>query len=253
MSFKKWLAIAAAILLPISAYAEINSKSNPTLPFLNITGPNQLDGVSINPNTAAAGNFTTLNATGATTLQGNTTFTSAATFSSASTFNNTVTFNSAETNNGSITFNSGATLNSGITSIDTHYQTFGNSLLTNPIVQSTFQSFTTASANAGINILNSTAGRKIFPGPGLAIMVSGTAAGATSVILQCQPSHRAFVTWPIAQLVTNVPVGIYASSATVLGSALVNGCDAADSIFLSVNGTLSTTSQLFVNLPYTVQ
>lgn len=49
-------------------FAESNWTANPILPFLNITGPNQLDGVNINPNTAAAGNFTNLTASGTTRL-----------------------------------------------------------------------------------------------------------------------------------------------------------------------------------------
>lgn len=236
MSFKKWLVLSIALLLPVGAYAEINGNANPTQPFLNITAPNQIDGVNVNPNTAAPGNFTNL------TVSGTTTFSSSQAFSGPTTFSNTTTFTSSPV------------FSSGPSSIDTHYAVFGNSLLQNPLTQTVFESFLTASANAGTSvILNSAAGRTVFPGAGLSILVSGTAAGATSLNLECQSSHRVFVTWPIAELVNNIPVGIYASSATVLGSALTNGCNASDAVILSANGTLSTTTQIFVNLPYTVQ
>lgn len=49
--------------------AAVNSGQNPIAPYLNISGTNQIDGVSINPNTAGAGNFTTLAAS--STVSGN--------------------------------------------------------------------------------------------------------------------------------------------------------------------------------------
>ena len=146
------------------------------------------------------------------------------------------------------------TLATGTGGINTFGSVFGNTLSQNPLTQTIFFSATATQANAGVNILSSASGRTIIPTSGLTIMVSGTAATATSVVLECQPSHRVFVTWPIANLVDRIPVGIYASSTTVLGSALTNGCNASDSVQLSVNANnLATTTQLFINMPYVVQ
>lgn len=138
--------------------------------------------------------------------------------------------------------------------LDTSGVPYSNSLQANPITLGTFSSYLTASANAGTAVvLASQAGRQAFPMGGLTIMASGTATGATSVSLECQPSHAIVATWPIAQLVDHVPVGIYASSTTVLGSALNQGCPVANALVLSANGTLATTTWLGFNLPYMVQ
>lgn len=165
----------------------------------------------------------------------------------------------ANTFTGVDTFNNSPVFNSGPTTLDSHYAVMGNSLLQNPVTQMVFESFLVGSVNNGVNVLNSSASRKIFVNGGVTLYVSGTAAGATSVNLECQPSARLIATWPIGTLINLTPVGIYASASSgveptvVLGSALTTGCQASDSVLLSANGTLSTTSQVFINLPYIVQ
>lgn len=66
--------LVAALLLPCLASAQ-TLNAGISQPYLNITAPNQIDGVSINPNTAGAGNFTTVTASGAATLSGGGTLT----------------------------------------------------------------------------------------------------------------------------------------------------------------------------------
>jgi hypothetical protein len=315
MSFKKWALLAAALLLPIAAYAEMNGEANPTQPYLNISGNNQLDGVSVNPNTAAAGNFTTLTASGVATLNGTTTFNSASVFASAATHNNTTTFNSAvtvantatftsgavfsspitnsstETQNGAATFNntatfnsavsiantatftsvptfssamtiantatfsSGAVFNSSITSIDTHYAVAGTTLIGNPLEQVTVQNITLASVNAGTPILASVSGRTIYVRD-LTIMASGTAAGGTSVIINCGLAGvgGTVATFPIAALVSLTPVSpFFNSGAITKGSALAQGCGSGNALMISAVGTLTTSSNFFLVVPYIVQ
>jgi hypothetical protein len=50
MSFKKWLVLSVALLLPIAAYANTQNV-NPLQPYLNIIAPNVIDGVTVNPST----------------------------------------------------------------------------------------------------------------------------------------------------------------------------------------------------------
>lgn len=228
------LALAAfsviALVLPYAAEAQVYGASNSS---------GSVSGASI----VGTGGTTETLPTTTDTLAGlgtSQTFTGTETFSSTTIFNNVPTFNSA--------------ISMQAAGINTFGSVFGNTLTANPITQTVFFSATATQANAGINILSSASGRTIVPTGAVTIMVSGTAATATSVVLECQPSHRIFVTWPIANLVDRIPVGIYASSTTVLGSALNNGCNASDSIQLSVNANnLATTTQLFINLPYVVQ
>lgn len=58
---------AVSLLLSFVAAIAVAGDYGYQQPFLNITGMNQIDGVSVNPNTAGAGNFTTLSASGAVT------------------------------------------------------------------------------------------------------------------------------------------------------------------------------------------
>jgi hypothetical protein len=141
--------------------------------------------------------------------------------------------------------------------VDTSNTVFSTNLQGNPLVLNTFEDVPVAtmlSSATEATILASQTNRQIFPGGGLTIMVSGTAATATALALECEPSHVVVAQWPIAELVTNVPVGIYASSATVLGSTLTRGCAVSNALMLSnVGTTITTTTHVYVNLPYTVQ
>lgn len=133
---------------------------------------------------------------------------------------------------------------------------FSSALTGNPLVQSNFTDVTvsTSLSNASTaTIVASTAGKKIYP-TGVTIMVSGTAATATALALECSDGTL-LASWPIAELVTNVPVGVYASSAgPTLGAALGKGCTASTGILLSNVGTsITTTTHVYTNVQYTVQ
>lgn len=109
MSLLKRVILACALLLPAESFANGQGENlNPIPPFLNITAPNQLDGVSINPNTAAAGNFTTLSASGLLSPSGGTA-PSGTVFSTALTGNPLVLDNSANTLVSTVGLNSAAT------------------------------------------------------------------------------------------------------------------------------------------------
>src|SRR5579884_657002 len=57
----KFLAIAAILIPSIALGMTLNDGIQQ--PYLNISAPNQIDGVTVNPNTAAAGTFTAVTAT----------------------------------------------------------------------------------------------------------------------------------------------------------------------------------------------
>lgn len=152
-----------------------------------------------------------------------------------------------------------ATVTSGITlsgTIASQGITFGNALGANPVTQTHFQSFTAAQVSAGVNVLNSAASRLIYPGAGT-IMVSGTASGATNVVIECYPSAAVITTIPISALIDGRPIPFsYTSSAGTASAtqskAAVAGCSSADAVLIS-GPALATTTQVFVNLPYVVQ
>jgi hypothetical protein len=131
--------------------------------------------------------------------------------------------------------------------------TFSTALTGNPLQQVTYQNVTTASANATTPVLASATGRTITVGGGLTVMASGTASGASAVVLKCSGGN-AIATFPIATLVDQVPVGPFASAGIITrGAALTQGCPSGEAVLISSTGTLATTTNVFVNLPYTVQ
>lgn len=138
--------------------------------------------------------------------------------------------------------------------------TYSTALPSNPLTSTTFEDVPVASANAagGQIVLSGVSGRTIYPGIPV-VMVSGTAATATSLKILCSPSAKLLATLPIALLVTSVPVTPFSSTSTaaalgVPGSALGNGCVSGDSITASTVGTaMTTTTDIYVNLPFTVQ
>lgn len=60
--FKPVLGLLLLLGLYGFAQAQVPPVNGPQLPFLNITAPNQVDGVNVNPNIPAPGNFTSLTA-----------------------------------------------------------------------------------------------------------------------------------------------------------------------------------------------
>lgn len=198
----KLAALALALLLPAAAIAQ-GLNIGIQQPYLNITAPNQIDGVNINPNTAAAGNFTTLN-TAATTPQGTI-------FSTA--------------------------ISGNPLSLDNYTDTVVSTSLTSA---------------ATTTILASAAGRTIDP-IAVTIMVSGTAATATALALECSDGTL-IANWPIAVLTNNNPVNAYFSTVVTRGTALGKGCPASTAVVLSNAGTnITTTTHVYTNVIYTVQ
>lgn len=157
---------------------------------------------------------------------------------------------------GTLSFNSGSTLTIGSgAAVDTSGMTYSSTLTANPLLQSRYVSVTTAQANAVHTILASATGKKIYPGGGFSIYASGTASGATSVSLRCSGGD-VIATFPIAMLTNDVPVGPFSSAGgttTTRGVSLTEGCPSGEAVQVSSTGTLSTTTHLLINLPYSVQ
>lgn len=132
--------------------------------------------------------------------------------------------------------------------------TFSISSASNPLLLVTSQDIPTASVNAaggGYGFVAGTSGRTIFPSA-ITVMVSGTASAATSLKVVCEPSGMLLATLPVGVLVTNAPVNPFVSGTA--GQALARGCASGDGVFVSTVGTnLATTTDVFVNMPYTVQ
>lgn len=149
---------------------------------------------------------------------------------------------------------------------DTSGTIFSTTLQQNPLEQ---VSHTTAFVSTtGVNLNNTTyytilasqSGRTIYPLINTTIMVSGTAATATSIVLECSGTNSAggtvIATWPISALVTNVPVPAFTSPALSVtsGTPMVNGCPSGQGIFMSVVGSqITTTDYVYLNLPYAIQ
>jgi hypothetical protein len=83
-------------------------------------------------------------------------------------------------------------------------------------------------------------------------MASGSASGATSVSLKCS-GGTVIATWPVALLTDQSPTGVFASTAVTRGAGITRPCGAGEAVLISSTGTLATTTNLFVNIPYTVQ
>jgi len=149
------------------------------------------------------------------------------------------------------------TMSEPVAGVDTSPAIFSTTPQQNPLQMTTFQDITAASANAGQVLLSGQSGRVIKMVGAPMVMVSGTAAGATSVQIMCTTGSgngKLLATYPIAMLTTLVPV-FYSGggSAVVLGSAASRGCSSGEGVYVSNNGTLTTTTDIYVSFPYTVQ
>jgi hypothetical protein len=144
---------------------------------------------------------------------------------------------------------SGATSVTG--TLDTSGVAFSTALTGNPLQQMHYESVTTASANAGKVLLASATGKTIYVGGGVSIYASGTASGATSVSLECS-GGSIIVTWPRAMLVDDLPVGAFSSTVVTRGTPLVEGCPSGEAVMISSTGTLVSTTDLRLNIPYGV-
>jgi hypothetical protein len=134
--------------------------------------------------------------------------------------------------------------------------TFSTALTGNPLVQDNYTDTTVSTGLTSASmttIIASSAGRTIYPGAGLSIMVSGTAATATSLALECSDGTL-IANWPIAVLTDLNPVGAFASTVVTRGAGLGRGCAASTALMLSNVGTnITTTTHVYTNVPYTVQ
>ncbi len=136
--------------------------------------------------------------------------------------------------------------------VDTSTTAFSASLQGNPLDLRHYDDATLAQINSVKTILTGATNRIVYPG-NLMVMASGSAAGATSISLKCSVSGTVIATWPIALLTNGTVVTAFTSGATA-GSALTKGCSSGDGVITSVAGSaLTTTTDLYINLPYTVQ
>lgn len=146
------------------------------------------------------------------------------------------------------------------------YGTGFGSFAANPLVQVAVIDVKTASVNTPVvgNLIASASGRTIYPIlGGISITATGTAAGATNVQIACAggTGHaaplfgNAVATFPVAALVSNVPaMATFLASAITYGSASTEGCTIGDGLTISTGGSaLTTTTDLFVTIPYVVQ
>lgn len=111
--------------------------------------------------------------------------------------------------------------------------------------------FTSATA---ATVIASQAGVTLRPTQ-VSIMVSGTAATATGLALECSDGTL-IISWPIAALVNLVPATEYQSTTSpALGAALSGkGCPASTAILLSnVGSTVTTTTKVYPNIIYSEQ
>jgi hypothetical protein len=135
---------------------------------------------------------------------------------------------------------------------DTSSIAFSGTLTGNPLLKVRYTQVSLASANAGIAILASATGKTIHATGGWTIMASGTSAGGTSLILKCS-GGRNLATIPVALLVDQIPTGPFASTVVTKGAGLTQPCGSGEALMLSAVGTMTTTSNYFLNIPYTVQ
>jgi hypothetical protein len=128
------------------------------------------------------------------------------------------------------------------------------SLLGNPLAESYSSALvpgTDFSSAATKTLIASQAGVTLRP-TAVSLMVSGTAATATGIALECSDGTL-IASWPIAELVDQVPAGMYKSTAgPALGAGLSGkGCAASTAILLSnIGSTITTTTVVYPNVIY---
>lgn len=142
------------------------------------------------------------------------------------------------------------------TGTDTSQTTYSTSIQGNPLMQTNYTDTlvsTSLSSAAMTTLIASEAGRTIHPRH-MTIMVSGTAATASGLAIECGDGTL-LASWPAAELVSLVPVGLYVSTGgPALGKGLGSGCPASYGVYLSNVGPLLTTStHVYTNVDYSVQ
>ncbi len=145
--------------------------------------------------------------------------------------------------------------------MDTSQALFSTTLQQNPLVltnySDSFVSTIGLYSTGYTTILASQSGRTVYPQGGITIMVSGSAATATALALECSDGTL-IASWPIADLVDVKPIGLglYLSTQGTIttGAGLAKGCGSGKAVYLSnVGAQITTTTHVYVNFPYTVQ
>ncbi len=160
-------------------------------------------------------------------------------------------------NGNRVTVKSGGTLRMQAGSAaDLSGPTFSTALTGNPLTQQSYKDLTVSTdlaSTAMTALLASASGRTVYPGGGLTVMVSGSAATATALALECSDGTL-IASWPIALLVDQVPTGPFASTAVTRGAGLTKGCGSGNAVMISnVGANITTTTHVYTNVPYTVQ
>lgn len=235
-------------------------------PFLNISATNTLDGVTINPTTSGPATFTSITVTGTSTqatvnISGTTTHTGPTVFSSTISGSGLTSYLASPAGIGGTAPAAGAftTLSaSSVFSNNGGTATQGTAFSTvetgNPLLLQTVVNVPVASVNAvgGYTFISGVTGRKVYPGIPT-VMVSGTAASATRLLIECTGGN-VLASIPIAYLVTNVPVTPFSSTINTAGVGITQGCATGDGVFVSnVGSSMTTTTNVYINLPYTIQ
>lgn len=139
-------------------------------------------------------------------------------------------------------------------SINTQGIVFSQAPSGNPLMQLSYKDIPTASvvATGGYALLSGVSGRTIYPSPGMTVMTSGTGATGSRIIIECT-SGNILMSAPIAAMVSGIPFAPFSSTLTYAGTAFNRGCAVSDAVLVSMVGGLTTTTDVYVNMPYSVQ
>lgn len=152
---------------------------------------------------------------------------------------------------------SGGTLSTRSAIIDPSGNAFATTTTGNPLMQMTVQQIPVASVNAsgGYALISGVTGRRVYPA-GLTVMASGTAASATRLMVVCSGGN-VIASIPIAHLVDRIAVTPFASvlgTYTLTSTGFARGCASGESVLVSnVGSNMTTTTDIFVNMPYSMQ
>lgn len=133
----------------------------------------------------------------------------------------------------------------------------------NPLLLTTYQDIPVStnttvnnSTTRGYQFLTAQTSRTIYPGIPV-VTVSGTASAATNLTILCSPSARVVATYVVSNLIStvpNYPISAGTGQGNSSGVAMASGCAAGDGVNISTGGSaLATTTDVFINMPYTVQ
>lgn len=147
--------------------------------------------------------------------------------------------------------------------INTQGITFSNAANGNPLMLDFYQDIAVStnttvnnSTTRGLQFLTAQTSRTIYPGIPV-VTVSGTASAATNLTILCSPSARVVATYVVSNLIStvpNFPISAGTGQGNSVGVAMASGCASGDGVNISTGGSaLATTTDVFINMPYTVQ